>query len=42
MRFAIQSAHSEHVEAVGRNAAMSYLPVYSYLFSDYSDVCRTP
>lgn len=42
MRFAIQSARSERVEAVGRDAAKSYLSVYSYLFSDYSDVCRAP
>lgn len=30
MRFAIQSAHSEHVEAVGRNAAKPYLSVYVF------------
>lgn len=30
MRFAIQSARSEHVEAVGRNAAKSYLSVYVF------------
>ena len=45
MRFAIQSARSERVEAVGRNAAKSYLSVYVFPannISGYSDVCRAP